>query len=56
MIGILGAGAFGTALSVVLAKGGRHVRLWARSAEDVARIADSRRNLKTLLERRLLSR
>ena len=30
MIGIAGAGAFGTALAVALAKGGREVRLWAR--------------------------
>ena len=32
MIGIIGAGAFGTALAVVLARAGREVRLWARDA------------------------
>lgn len=35
MIGIAGAGAFGTALAVALAKGGREVRLWARDADQV---------------------
>ena len=44
MIGILGAGAFGTALAVALAKGGRDVRLWARSAEDATRMKMTRRN------------
>ncbi|WP_431297816.1 NAD(P)H-dependent glycerol-3-phosphate dehydrogenase [Tabrizicola sp. BL-A-41-H6] len=44
MIGIIGAGSFGTALAVALAQGGRSVRLWARSAEDVARMAATRRN------------
>lgn len=44
MIGILGAGAFGTALAVALAQGGRSVRLWARSPEDVARMAATHRN------------
>ena len=44
MIGIAGAGAFGTALAVALAKGGREVRLWARDAEQVRRMQDTRRN------------
>ena len=44
MIGIAGAGAFGTALAVALAKGGRVVRLWARDAEQVRRMQDTRRN------------
>jgi glycerol-3-phosphate dehydrogenase (NAD(P)+) len=35
MIGIVGAGAFGTALAVALAKGGREVRLWARDPAQV---------------------
>ncbi|MGR3320580.1 MAG: NAD(P)H-dependent glycerol-3-phosphate dehydrogenase [Pseudooceanicola sp.] len=40
MIGILGAGAFGTALAVALAHGGRDVTIWARdanAAENMAR-------------------
>jgi glycerol-3-phosphate dehydrogenase (NAD(P)+) len=40
MIGVLGAGAFGTALAVALAREGRSVALWAR---DVARVADMAR-------------
>ena len=44
MIGIAGAGAFGTALAVALAKGGREVGLWARDAEQVRRMQDTRRN------------
>ncbi len=31
MIGIAGAGAFGTALAVALAEGGNPVRLWGRA-------------------------
>lgn len=36
MIGVVGAGAFGTALAVALGREGREVRLWAR---DVTRLA-----------------
>lgn len=44
MIGIAGAGAFGTALAVALANGGREVRLWARDPARVAAMQDTRRN------------
>jgi glycerol-3-phosphate dehydrogenase (NAD(P)+) len=44
MIGIAGAGAFGTALAVALAKGGREVRLWARDAEQVRFMRETGRN------------
>lgn len=44
MIGIAGAGAFGTALAVALAKGGREVRLWARDPAQVRAMQDTRRN------------
>lgn len=44
MIGIIGAGAFGTALAIALGREGREVRLWARSATQVAEMARSRRN------------
>jgi glycerol-3-phosphate dehydrogenase (NAD(P)+) len=44
MIGIAGAGAFGTALAVALARGGREVRLWARDAGQVQAMRDTRRN------------
>lgn len=44
MIAVLGAGAFGTALAVALAKGGRDVGLWARSPGQAAIIQKTRRN------------
>lgn len=44
MIGIAGAGAFGTALAVALAKGGHEVRLWARDPLQVGQMQGSRRN------------
>lgn len=44
MIGIVGAGAFGTALAVALAQAGRSVRLWARDARLIADLRDQRRN------------
>ena len=44
MIGIAGAGAFGLALAVALARGGREVRLWARNPDLVERLQVSRRN------------
>lgn len=44
MIGIAGAGAFGTALAVALAKGGREVRLWARDPAQVRLMQTTRRN------------
>ena len=44
MIGVLGAGAFGTALAVVLAREGRDVTLWARDAAQVAAMRATRLN------------
>ena len=44
MIGIAGAGAFGTALAVALAKGGREVRLWARDTQQVRLMQETGRN------------
>lgn len=48
MIGIVGAGAFGTALAVALARAGRDVRLWARDADQVHTMRDTRRNDRAL--------
>ncbi len=39
MIGVLGAGAFGTALAVALARGGKDVRLWGRDVSGIGREA-----------------
>ncbi|MGC9369387.1 MAG: NAD(P)H-dependent glycerol-3-phosphate dehydrogenase [Paracoccaceae bacterium] len=44
MIGIVGAGAFGTALAVALGQAGREVTLWARDAAHVDKMARTRRN------------
>ncbi len=44
MIGVVGAGAFGTALAVALARSGQDVRLWARSAAQVSEMRVTRRN------------
>lgn len=48
MIGIVGAGAFGTALAVALAKGGREVRLWARDPAQVREMQAVRQNARAL--------
>lgn len=47
-IGIIGAGAFGTALAVALAKGGRSVTLWARDAGQVEVLRATRENTRHL--------
>lgn len=44
MIGIVGAGAFGTALAVALGREGREVRLWARDRAQVAVMDQTRMN------------
>lgn len=43
MIGVLGAGAFGTALAIALARAGRDVTLWARDAELAGQMQVGRR-------------
>ncbi len=43
-VAVLGAGAFGTALAVALALGGRRVTLWARDPVHVAEMQATRRN------------
>ena len=43
-IAIAGAGAFGTALAIVLGNAGRPVLLWARDAAHVDRLTAERRN------------
>ncbi len=48
MIGILGAGAFGTALAVALARNGKPVTLWARNTDHVTemiRVGEHRHRL-----------
>ncbi|MEA2671784.1 MAG: NAD-dependent glycerol-3-phosphate dehydrogenase N-terminus, partial [Chloroflexota bacterium] len=44
MIGVLGAGSWGTALASVLAASGRAVTLWARDPALALRLGAERRN------------
>ncbi len=44
MIGVVGAGAFGTALAVAMAREGRVVRLWSRDAGHAAQMRQTRQN------------
>lgn len=44
MIGIAGAGSFGTALAIALGREGREVTLWGRDAAQVAELSRTRRN------------
>ena len=48
MIVVLGAGAWGTALALLLARNGRPVRLWTRDAAAAARLARERENRRYL--------
>ena len=48
MIAVLGAGAWGTALALLLARNGRPVRLWTRDAAAAARLARERENRRYL--------
>ena len=41
-IGVVGAGAYGTALALAAARAGRDVRLWARDAATIEVIAQAR--------------
>lgn len=45
MIGILGAGAFGTALAIALGQEGRDIRLWARDPAQARAMQATRQNL-----------
>ncbi|AUD79691.1 NAD(P)H-dependent glycerol-3-phosphate dehydrogenase [Kangiella profundi] len=45
---VLGAGSYGTALAVLLARNGHNVQLWARNAEHVAEMQQARNNSKYL--------
>ena len=47
-VAVLGAGAFGTALAIALARNGTGVRLWARDGSQVADMQASRQNARHL--------
>ncbi len=48
MITVMGAGAFGTALAVSLARNGKPVRLWAHDPRHVAEMRETRENARRL--------
>lgn len=52
-IGVLGAGAFGTALAIALAQAGRRVTLWSRDPAQAAAMATTRENAARLPGARL---
>ncbi|MBE2278412.1 MAG: NAD(P)-dependent glycerol-3-phosphate dehydrogenase [Rhodobacteraceae bacterium] len=52
-IAVLGAGAFGTALAIVLAEAGRAVTLWGRDVDAMAELAAMRENRRHLPGARL---
>lgn len=47
-VGVLGAGSWGTALAILMARNGLQVQLWGRDPEKMARMARERRNAKYL--------
>ena len=47
-VAVLGAGSWGTALAIQLARGGRSVRLWGRDAAQLAAMAELRSNARYL--------
>ncbi len=53
MIGVVGAGAFGTALAIALGREGHEVQLWARDADQVAIMRKTRCNTARLPEAEL---
>ena len=49
-VAVVGAGSWGTALAIQLARAGHPTRLWSRSAPDVAAMRAERRNRRYLPE------
>ncbi len=47
-IAVLGAGAFGTAMAIAIARGGTDVVLWGRNPDEAAEMQIARRNVKRL--------
>jgi glycerol-3-phosphate dehydrogenase (NAD(P)+) len=45
---VAGAGSWGTALAILLARNGQPTRLWGRGSEHIARLAEDRRNQRYL--------
>ena len=49
-VAVIGAGSFGTALAIQLARRGSHTRLWGRSADDMAAAQSLRHNPRYLVD------
>jgi len=47
-IAVLGAGSWGTALSILLAKKGHHIKLWTHRDETMVQIREARENIRYL--------
>jgi len=47
-IAVLGAGSFGTALAILLARNGNRVRLWGRDSQQMQKLASERENARYL--------
>ena len=47
-VSVLGAGSYGTALAICLARNGHKVTLWGRNSQDVATLAAERKNQRYL--------
>ena len=48
ILGVAGAGAFGTAMAIALADGGQQVRLWGRDPDQINRLRTTRENARYL--------
>jgi len=47
-IAVIGAGSYGTALAICLARNGNIISLWGRNAQDMAQMSQQRLNQKYL--------
>ncbi|NRQ41068.1 NAD(P)H-dependent glycerol-3-phosphate dehydrogenase [Rheinheimera sp. YQF-2] len=52
-IAVIGAGSYGTALAICLARNGNHITLWGRNSQDITQMAQQRLNQKYLPDIRL---
>ena len=51
-ISVIGAGSWGTALSILLARNGHHVNLWGHNKREVEKLRKDRENKKYLPSRK----
>ena len=53
-IAVIGAGSYGTALAICLARNGNTISLWGRNSDDIALMAQQRLNLSARAYHRVL--